>query len=53
MNHETVEIAPGEGSQKGETRAAWTRPELMVIRNSDAELGANPIIPEGAFAFGS
>jgi hypothetical protein len=53
MSHETVETATDEGPQDVATRAAWTRPELMVIRSADAELGANPIIPEGAFAFGS
>ena len=34
-------------------RRTWSRPKLSRIRAGEAELGANPIKPEGAFATGS
>lgn len=34
-------------------KRAWTEPKLTTMRASDAEAGANPINPEGAFAQGS
>lgn len=34
-------------------KRTWVRPELARIRAADAEAGANPISPEGAFATGS
>ena len=34
-------------------RQPWVRPELTVINASDAQSGANPIQPEGAFGTGS
>lgn len=32
---------------------AWTTPRLVTLDAADAEGGANPINPEGAFAIGS
>ena len=32
---------------------AWATPRLSRLEASDAEAGANPINPEGAFATGS
>jgi hypothetical protein len=34
-------------------RSAWTKPQLDCIPAQSAELGANPISPEGAFGTGS
>ena len=34
-------------------RRPWTKPELSCIPAKTAELGANPINPEGAFGQGS
>lgn len=34
-------------------RRAWTTPELSCIPARTAEVGANPISPEGAFGTGS
>jgi hypothetical protein len=34
-------------------RTAWTKPQLDCIPAHSAELGANPISPEGAFGTGS
>lgn len=34
-------------------RRAWSPPRLTRFRAGEAELGANPMTPEGAFAQGS
>ncbi|URW75327.1 hypothetical protein M9980_12410 [Sphingomonas donggukensis] len=34
-------------------RKVWTAPQVVKIRAGDAELGANPVIPEGQFGKGS
>lgn len=34
-------------------RKPWSPPRYSRIRAGEAELGANPIRPEGAFAMGS
>ncbi|MFZ4688396.1 MAG: hypothetical protein ACOYLS_04075 [Polymorphobacter sp.] len=35
------------------TRREWVTPELACIPANTAEVGANPISPEGAFGTGS
>lgn len=34
-------------------RAEWVTPEIRRTRAGDAEAGINPVMPEGAFGFGS
>jgi len=50
MNDKTQAIPAKPEAAK---RAVWTRPQLDCIPAQSAELGANPINPEGAFGTGS
>lgn len=34
-------------------RKTWTQPSVAVLRAGDAKAGAEPVSPEGSFAFGS
>ena len=36
--------------QQGAFREAWVKPDVARIRAGEAELGPNPVIPEGTFA---
>mgnify|MGYP006399374765 CR=1 FL=1 len=44
--------APCHTSARGQ-RLAWSPPRLTRFRAGEAEVGGNPINPEGAFATGS
>lgn len=44
---------PGNPPKTSAAKRAWTKPELSCIPAKTAEIGANPINPEGAFGTGS
>jgi hypothetical protein len=41
------------GTPAHDERRPWVRPRVAKIRAGEAELGANPIKPDGAFSVGS
>lgn len=42
-----------EGERDAGPRQQWATPRLVRMRAGDAELGANPLRPEGPIAMGS
>lgn len=42
-----------ELTHRQEPKQAWVKPEVTRISAGEAEFGANPIVPEGAFGTGS
>ena len=53
MNYKPTKSGAGSAGPARATRRGWERPQLTKLRAGDAELGANPIKEEGAFAKGS
>ena len=44
---------PAEEHDVPDTRKPWITPTIEIMRAGDAEAGASPSQPEGAFGFGS
>jgi hypothetical protein len=48
-----MEKHDANGTQPKSEKEVWTEPTCAYLRAGDAELGATPLFPEGAFGKGS
>lgn len=50
---DTTNTPAADRKTEAAPRRTWQTPSVTRIRAGEAELGANQVNPEGAFAFGS
>jgi len=53
MDHKQQRSSAGMATQDRHQRREWSRPRLSRLKAGEAELGGNPVQPEGPLGHGS